>query len=101
MGLDYAVDPARADVFYAAIRTYWPELRDGALEPGYSGIRPKLAPRGSVADDFVVQGPGEHGVQGLVNLFGIESPGLTASWPVACEVARKLGLPDDKAALAA
>ncbi len=100
-GLDYAVDPTRADVFYAAIRTYWPELRDGALEPGYSGIRPKLAPRGSVADDFVVQGPAEHGVQGLVNLFGIESPGLTASWPVACEVARKLGLPDDEAALAA
>jgi L-2-hydroxyglutarate oxidase LhgO len=90
--IDYTVDPRRADLFYAAIRTYWPDLPDGALEPGYSGIRPKLGPADTIAADFVVQGPADHGTPGLVNLFAIESPGLTASWPVACEVARKLGL---------
>jgi L-2-hydroxyglutarate oxidase LhgO len=73
--------PARAESFYAAIRTYWPALPDGALVPGYAGIRPKLGPAGSPAADFVVQGPAEHRVPGLVNLFGIESPGLTASGP--------------------
>ena len=88
--LDYDVDPARADVFYAAIRTYWPELPDGALQPGYAGIRPKIAPRGTPAADFVVQGPEVHGVPGLVNLFGIESPGLTASLALAGEVARRV-----------
>jgi L-2-hydroxyglutarate oxidase LhgO len=92
---DYDVDPRRAEIFYAAIRTYWPALPDGALVPGYAGIRPKLGPAGSPAADFVVQGPAEHQVPGLVNLFGIESPGLTASWAVACEVAARLGLPDD------
>ena len=90
--IDYDVDPRRADVFYAAVRTYWPDLPDGALLPGYSGMRPKLAPEGSPPEDFVVQGPAEHGVSGLVNLFGIESPGLTASWAIAEEAARKLGL---------
>ena len=90
--INYDVEPKRADVFYAAVRTYWPDLPDGALLPGYSGIRPKLAPEGSPAEDFLVQGPAEHGVSGLVNLFGIESPGLTASWAIAEEVARKLGL---------
>ena len=90
--IDYDVDPKRADVFYAAVRTYWPGLPDGALLPGYSGMRPKLAPEGSPPEDFVVQGPAEHGVSGLVNLFGIESPGLTASWAIAEEAARKLGL---------
>ena len=89
-GIDYDVDPRRADVFYAAIRTYWPGLEDGALEPGYAGIRPKLAPRGSVADDFVIQGPREHGVPGLVNLFGIESPGLTSALALAEDVERAL-----------
>ena len=89
-GINYDVDPRRADVFYAAIRTYWPGLRDGALEPGYAGMRPKLAPKGSVADDFVIQGPREHGVPGLVNLFGIESPGLTSSLALAEEVERAL-----------
>ena len=79
-------------MFYAAVRTYWPGLPDGALLPGYSGMRPKLAPEGSPPEDFVVQGPDEHGVPGLVNLFGIESPGLTASWALAEEAARKLGL---------
>jgi L-2-hydroxyglutarate oxidase LhgO len=91
--IDYDVDPRRADVFYAAVRSYWPDLPDGALEPGYAGIRPKLGPAGTPAADFVVQGPREHGIPGLVNLFGIESPGLTASWPLAECVAEALGLP--------
>jgi L-2-hydroxyglutarate oxidase LhgO len=92
---DYDVDPARAAVFYAAVRAYWPDLPDGALLPGYAGIRPKLGPAGTAAADFVVQGPADHGIPGLVNLFGIESPGLTASWALAEEVARALGLPED------
>ena len=73
--IDYTVDPARADSFYAAVRKYWPALKDGALQPGYAGIRPKIVPRGAPAQDFVVQGPQTHGVPGLINLFGIESPG--------------------------
>ncbi len=81
--VDYSVDPARGDRFYQAIRRYWPELPDGALEPGYAGIRPKLGPPGSPPQDFVVQGPADHGVPGLVNLYGIESPGLTASLALA------------------
>ncbi|MDH5411293.1 MAG: NAD(P)/FAD-dependent oxidoreductase [Alphaproteobacteria bacterium] len=85
--MDYAVDPARGERFYAAIRKYWPGLPDGSLEPGYAGIRPKLGPKGSPAADFVIQGPAEHGVPGLVNLFGIESPGLTASLAIADYVA--------------
>jgi L-2-hydroxyglutarate oxidase LhgO len=89
--IDYDVDRRRADVFYDAVRRYWPRLRDGTLEPGYSGIRPKITPMGSLAADFSIQGPGDHGVPGLVNLFGIESPGLTASWPIACEAAARLG----------
>lgn len=89
-GIDYRVDPARAERFYAAIRRYWPALPDGALEPGYAGIRPKLGPRGTPAQDFVIQGPSDHGIPGLVNLFGIESPGLTASLAIAAEVVRQL-----------
>ncbi|MBE9555409.1 MAG: NAD(P)/FAD-dependent oxidoreductase [Proteobacteria bacterium] len=85
--IDYEVDPARGERFYAAIRKYWPDLPDGALEPGYAGIRPKLAPKGSPAQDFVIQGPADHGVTCLVNLFGIESPGLTASLAIAEHVA--------------
>jgi L-2-hydroxyglutarate oxidase LhgO len=81
--INYTVDPARADSFYAAVRTYWPDLQDGALQPGYAGIRPKITPRGAPAQDFVVQGPQTHGVRGLINLFGIESPGLTASLAIA------------------
>lgn len=81
--IDYTVDPARADSFYAAVRKYWPDLKDGALQPGYAGIRPKIVPRGAPAQDFVVQGPQTHGVAGLINLFGIESPGLTASLALA------------------
>jgi L-2-hydroxyglutarate oxidase LhgO len=84
--IDYGVDPARAAPFYAAIRRYWPGLPDGALAPAYAGIRPKLqAPDGPVAD-FGIQGPAAHGVPGLVNLYGIESPGLTASLAIAEEV---------------
>ena len=82
-GIDYAVDPGRAEAFYAAVRHYWPALKDGALQPGYSGIRPKIVPPGAPGQDFVVQGPQTHGVAGLINLFGIESPGLTASLALA------------------
>ena len=81
--IDYAVDPARAENFYAAIRRFWPALSDGALTPAYSGIRPKIQAPGEPPHDFVVQGPDAHGVDGLLNLFGIESPGLTASLAIA------------------
>jgi L-2-hydroxyglutarate oxidase LhgO len=84
--IDYTVDPSRSDSFYAAVRTYWPGLKDGALQPGYAGIRPKTVPKGAPAQDFVVQGPQTHGVAGLINLFGIESPGLTASLAIADHV---------------
>jgi L-2-hydroxyglutarate oxidase LhgO len=85
-GIDYALDPRRAEGFYAAIRRYWPGLRDGALHPDYTGIRPKLAPAGGAATDFLIEGPAAHGLPGLVSLFGIESPGLTASLAIAEEV---------------
>lgn len=88
--IGYDVDPRRADKFYAAIRRYWPQLPDGALAPGYAGIRPKIAGPKDPAPDFLVQGPAEHGVPGLVHLFGIESPGLTASLYLAKDVARRL-----------
>jgi L-2-hydroxyglutarate oxidase LhgO len=85
-GIDYTVDPHRADKFYAAVRKYWPGLKDGALQPGYAGIRPKIVPSGAPAQDFTIQGPTQHGVPGLINLFGIESPGLTASLALAEQV---------------
>ncbi|HET6148252.1 MAG TPA: NAD(P)/FAD-dependent oxidoreductase [Polyangia bacterium] len=91
-GIDYAFDESRAPSFYAAIRRYWPDLRDGDLQPGYTGIRPKLGPAGTPAADFVIQGPSVHGVHGLVNLYGIESPGLTASLAIAEEVAELLAM---------
>jgi L-2-hydroxyglutarate oxidase LhgO len=84
--IDYTVDPRRSDGFYEAVRRYWPGLKDGALQPGYAGIRPKIVPRGAPAQDFVVQGPQTHGIPGLINLFGIESPGLTASLAIADHV---------------
>ena len=84
--IDYTVDPGRADAFYAAVRRYWPGLQDGVLEPDYAGIRPKLTAAGEPAGDFVIQGPAVHGIDGLVNLFGIESPGLTASLAIADRV---------------
>jgi len=91
--IDYGVDPRRAERFYAAIRRYWPGLPDGALEPGYCGIRPKTAGPGAPAPDFEIQGPRRHGVPGLVHLFGIESPGLTASLALARAVQAELGIP--------
>ena len=90
-GIDYSVDPHRADKFYAAVRKYWPALKDGALQPGYAGIRPKIVPPGAPAQDFTLQGPAEHGVPGLVNMFGIESPGLTASLALAEQVRARAG----------
>jgi len=87
--IDYDVDLRRADGFYRAIREYWPGLRDGQLAPGYAGIRPKLGGPDQPAGDFLIQGPREHGIAGLVNLFGIESPGLTASLALAALVARR------------
>ena len=77
--LDYAVDPSRAGRFYTAVRRYWPGLEDGRLVPGYAGLRPKLSGPGEPAADFRIDGPERHGIAGLINLFGIESPGLTAS----------------------
>jgi L-2-hydroxyglutarate oxidase LhgO len=87
---DLIVDPARSESFYAAIRTYWPGLPDAALVPDYAGIRPKLHTKGEPMPDFRIDGPAEHGVAGLVNLLGIESPGLTSSLAIAEDVARKL-----------
>ncbi|MDZ4382382.1 MAG: NAD(P)/FAD-dependent oxidoreductase [Parvibaculum sp.] len=80
---DYAVDPSRAALFYDAIRRYWPGLKDGALAPAYAGVRPKVNAPGEAAADFIVSRPETHGLPGLVNLFGIESPGLTASLAIA------------------
>ena len=89
-GVDYRVDPRRGEAFYAAVRCYWPGLRDGALMPGYAGVRPKISGPDEPAADFAVQGPAEHGIADLVNLYGIESPGLTSSLPLADAVLRKL-----------
>ena len=86
----YDVDPRRAERFYAAIRRYWPGLPDDALAPGYAGIRPKTAGPGEPAADFEIQGPRAHGVAGLVHLFGIESPGLTASLALAEAVVKAI-----------
>ncbi len=85
---NYDVDPSRADSFYEAVRAYYPELQDGTLVPAYSGIRPKIHGPDEPQPDFLVQGPADHGVPGLINLFGIESPGLTASASVAKQVLR-------------
>ena len=79
-GVDYTVDPSRADGFYSEIRRYWPGLPDGALIPDYAGVRPKLAgPEEGGSADFVIAGPETHGRPGYVALMGIESPGLTSS----------------------
>ena len=92
--IDYRVNPARGESFYAAIRRYWPNLPDGALQPDYSGVRPKLSRPGEAAQDFAIDGPEQHGVPGLVNLFGIESPGLTASLAIAARVSDLLAAAD-------
>lgn len=90
--IDYRVDPSRAAAFEADIRRYWPGLPAGALQPAYSGVRPKLSGPGEPAADFVIDGPPQHGVPGLVNLLGIESPGLTACLAIAEEVLVRLGV---------
>ena len=90
--LDYTLDERRGQSFYEDIRRYWPALADGRLQPGYTGIRPKLSKAGEPAADFVIGGPADHGAAGLVNLFGIESPGLTASLAIADEVLARLAI---------
>ena len=80
---DYHVDPTRSGSFYGAVRQYWPELPDNALTPDYAGIRPKILVNETLYPDFLIQSSVEHGVPGLVNLFGIESPGLTSSLAIA------------------
>ena len=90
--IDYTFDENRGHAFYAVIRRYWPDLADGSLQSGYTGIRPTLSKAGQPAADFVIQGPADHGIAGLVNLFGIESPGLTASLAIAEEVRTRLAM---------
>jgi len=85
--IDYSVDAARSTAFHAAIRRYWPDLPDASLDPAYAGIRPRIAGPGDAPADFRIDGPQVHGVPGLINLFGIESPGLTASLAIARHVA--------------
>ncbi|MFN0313436.1 MAG: NAD(P)/FAD-dependent oxidoreductase [Burkholderiales bacterium] len=89
--VDYTFDESREALFYEAIRKYFPGLKDGALQPGYTGIRPKVSGPKEPAADFMIQGPLDHAVPGLVNLYGIESPGLTASLAIAREVLTRLG----------
>ena len=89
--IDYSVDPHRADRFYAEVREYWPQLPDASLAPDYAGIRPKLAGAADGVRDFIIDGPQQHGLEGLVNLFGIESPGLTACLSIGGAVAAMLG----------
>ncbi len=89
-GVDYDLDPTRGDRFYASVRRYWPDLPDGSLSPGYTGVRPKLVGPGGPWTDFRIDGPGRHGCPGLVNLFGIESPGLTGCLALADLVAAEL-----------
>lgn len=89
-GLDYTVNPARASGFYADVRRYWPGLPDGALQPAYAGIRPKIHTPDQPAPDWCIEGPSHHGVPGLVNLFGVESPGLTSCLAIAGEVVAML-----------
>ena len=88
---DLEVQPERGSAFYAEVRKYWPELPDGALIPAYAGIRPKIHGPDEAARDFCIQGPRDHGVAGLVNLFGIESPGLTSSLAIGEYVVSLLG----------
>jgi len=89
--VDYAFDESRADSFYRSVRQYWPGLPDGALQPGYTGVRSKISGPGEPAADFVIQGPETHGVAGLINLYGIESPGLTAALALSARVAALAG----------
>jgi L-2-hydroxyglutarate oxidase LhgO len=95
--LDFAVDAARRAGFEADVRRYWPALPEGALLPAYSGVRPKLSGPGEPAADFAINGPLQHGCPGVVQLFGIESPGLTASLAIA-ELVAGLVCGEDRAA---
>lgn len=85
---DYRVDPERAESFYTAIREYWPDIPPHSLQPAYAGVRPKLVGPDSPAADFEIEGPAQHAVAGLINLLGIESPGVTASLALGESVAR-------------
>ena len=85
--VDLAVDASRAAAFEADVRRYWPGLPSGALQPAYSGLRPKLSGPGQPAADFHIAGPAQHGVPGVVQLFGIESPGLTSCLAIGQHVA--------------
>ncbi len=93
---DLQVDPARGAAFCARVHTYWPGLPEAALQAGYAGIRPKISGPGEPDCDFLIQGPGEHGVPGLVNLFGIESPGLTSCLAIADQISEMLLRSDEK-----
>ena len=88
---DYRVDPARAKLFHAAVTRYWPGLTLERLSPDYAGVRPKLVPEGAPSGDFRIEGPGSHGSAGLINLLGIESPGLTSSLSIAEQVLELAG----------
>ena len=88
--VDYDIDPSRCEGFYEAVRSYWPGMQDGTLSPGYTGIRPKISGPHEPAGDFMIVGPATHGIPGLVNLFGIESPGLTSSLAIAEETLARL-----------
>ncbi len=88
--IDYDVDLGRGEKFYDAIRTYWPALPDNSLSPAYCGVRPKIQAPGENAADFMIQGPENHEIRGLINLYGMESPGLTASLAIAEEVEKRL-----------
>ena len=85
--VDYRFDESREAAFYKAIRRYYPGLKDGSLQPGYTGIRPKIHGPGQPAPDWAIHGPRNHGIAGLVNLYGVESPGLTSSLAIADHVA--------------
>lgn len=88
--IDYSVDPARRERFAQSIRHYWPAIDAERLQPDYAGIRPKLSGPGEPAADFLISGPGDHGLDGIVNLFGIESPGITASLAIADHVCERV-----------
>jgi L-2-hydroxyglutarate oxidase LhgO len=90
--VDFGVEPSRAEGFYACARRYWPDLPDGSLTPDYAGVRPKLSGPGAPAADFLLQGPQQHGLRGVVALYGIESPGLTSSLAIGARVVSMLAV---------
>ena len=88
--VDYTVNPKRGESFYEAVRRYWPDLKDNTLQPDYSGVRAKIVPPNSPAGDFCFNTPQDHGLQGLYNLYGFESPGLTSSLAIAAYLEGKI-----------